>query len=48
MLKFSGVADLQRNDFLPDVPTLKEAGYDVDNSSVNFRGLMVKKAHRKR
>jgi len=37
------VADVTRNDFLPDVPTLKEAGYDVDNSSVNFRGLMVPK-----
>ena len=43
-IKILGVADLQRNEeFLPDVPTLKEAGYDVDNSSVNFRGLMVKK-----
>ena len=42
-VKILGVADLQRNDFLPDVPTLQEAGYDVDNSSVNFRGLMVKK-----
>lgn len=42
-VKILAVADLQRNDFLPDVPTLKEAGYDVDNSSVNFRGLMVKK-----
>jgi len=29
--------------FLPDVPTLMEAGYDVDNASVNFRGLMVPK-----
>ena len=42
-VKILGVADLERNDFLPDVPTLKEAGYDVDNSSVNFRGLMVPK-----
>ena len=43
-IKILGVADLQRNEeFLSDVPTLKEAGYDVDNSSVNFRGLMVKK-----
>lgn len=43
-IKILGVADLERNqEFLPDVPTLKEAGYDVDNSSVNFRGLMVKK-----
>jgi tripartite-type tricarboxylate transporter receptor subunit TctC len=43
-VKILGVADLKRNDaFLPDVPTLKEAGLDVDNSSVNYRGLMVKK-----
>jgi len=42
-VKILGVADLERNSFLPDVPTLKEAGLDVDNSSVNFRGLMVKK-----
>lgn len=43
-VKILGVADLERNtEFLPDVPTLKEAGYDVDNASVNFRGLMVKK-----
>ena len=43
-VKILAIADLQRNEeFLPDVPTLKEAGYDVDNSSVNFRGLMVPK-----
>lgn len=43
-VKILGVADLKRNEaFLPDVPTLKEAGLDVDNSSVNYRGLMVKK-----
>jgi len=43
-VKVLGVADLERNtDFLPDVPTLMEAGLDVDNSSVNFRGLMVPK-----
>ncbi len=43
-VKILGVADLERNqEFLPDVPTMKEAGLDVDNSSVNFRGLMVKK-----
>ena len=29
--------------FLPDVPTLKEQGYDIDNASVNFRGVMVPK-----
>ena len=43
-LKILAVADLQRDkDFLPDVPTFKEAGIDVDDSSVNFRGVMVPK-----
>lgn len=43
-VKILGVADLERNaEFLPDVPTLKEGGLDVDNASVNFRGLMVPK-----
>lgn len=42
-VKILGVFDLERNDFLPDVPTLKEHGYDVDNASVNFRGIMVPK-----
>lgn len=43
-IKILGVADLERNsEFLPDVPTLRESGLDVDNSSVNFRGLMVPK-----
>ena len=44
-LKILGVADNQRNtEFLPDVPTFKEQGFSgVDNSSVNFRGIMVRK-----
>ncbi|MFT5657625.1 MAG: tripartite-type tricarboxylate transporter receptor subunit TctC [Gammaproteobacteria bacterium] len=42
-IKILAVADLQRHAFLPDVPTFKELGIDVDNSSVNFRGLMVPK-----
>ena len=43
-LKILGIADLQRDkQFLPDVPTFKEQGYDVDDSSVNFRGIMVRK-----
>lgn len=43
-LKILAVADMERNkEFLPDVPTFKEAGIDVDDSSVNFRGLMVPK-----
>lgn len=42
-LKILGVADLERDeDFLPDVPTFQESGYDIDDSSVNFRGLMTR------
>ena len=43
-LKILGIADLERDTtFLPDVPTFREQGYDVDDSSVNFRGIMVRK-----
>ncbi len=43
-VKILAIADNQRNEeFLKDVPTLKEAGYDVDDSSVNYRGIMAKK-----
>ena len=43
-LKILGIADLERDTtFLPDVPTLREQGYDVDDSSVNFRGIMIRK-----
>lgn len=43
-LKILGIADLERDaTFLPDVPTFKEQGFDVDDSSVNFRGIMVRK-----
>ena len=42
-VKILAVADLERNEFLPDVPTMMEAGLDVDNASVNFRGIMVPK-----
>ncbi len=38
-LKILGVADLERNSFLPDVKTFKEQGIDIDDSSVNFRGV---------
>jgi tripartite-type tricarboxylate transporter receptor subunit TctC len=42
-VKILAVADLERNAFIPDVPTMMEAGLDVDDSSVNFRGIMVPK-----
>ena len=42
-VKILGVFDLERNTFLPDVPTLMEQGYEIDNASVNFRGVMVPK-----
>ena len=42
-IKILAVADLERHEYLPDVPTFMELGIDVDNSSVNFRGLMVPK-----
>ncbi|MDA3856949.1 MAG: tripartite tricarboxylate transporter substrate binding protein [Roseovarius sp.] len=42
-IKILGVFDLERSDFLPDVATLKEQGYDIDNASVNYRGIMVPK-----
>ncbi len=43
-IKVLAIADLKRDEqFLPDVPTLMESGIDVDNSSVNFRGIMAPK-----
>lgn len=42
-VKILAVADLERNVFLPDVPTMMESGLNVDNASVNFRGVMVPK-----
>ena len=38
-VKILAVADLERHEFLPDVPTFKEKGIDVDDTSVNFRGV---------
>ena len=40
-VKILGVFDVERSDFLPDVPTMAEQGYDIDNASVNFRGIMA-------
>ncbi len=42
-VKILGVFDNERNEFMDDVPTMQEQGYDIDNSSVNFRGVMVPK-----
>lgn len=43
-VKILVVADVEWNTELsPDIPTLREAGLDVDNSLVNGRGLMVPK-----
>ena len=42
-VKILGVADLERSEFMPDVPTMMEQGLEVDNASVNFRGVMVPK-----
>jgi len=42
-IKILAVADLERNDFLPDVKTFKELGIDIDDSSVNFRGVAFPK-----
>lgn len=43
-LKILAVADNERNkEFLPNVPTFKEDGIAVDDSSVNFRGVMARK-----
>lgn len=42
-LKILGIADLERNQtFVPDVPTFREAGYEIDDASVNFRGVMTR------
>jgi len=37
------VADLERNEIMPGVPTFKEMNLNIDDSSVNYRGLMVPK-----
>lgn len=42
-VRILGVFDTERSDFLPDVPTMQEQGYDIDDASVNFRGIMVPK-----
>lgn len=38
-LNILAIADNERHPFLPDVPTFKELGYDIDDTSVNYRGF---------
>lgn len=42
-VKILAIADLERHEYLPEVKTFKEMGYDVDDSSVNFRGVAFAK-----
>lgn len=42
-LKILAVAGLERDSFIPDVQTLKEQGYDVDDASNNRRGIAAPK-----
>jgi tripartite-type tricarboxylate transporter receptor subunit TctC len=42
-LRVLGVMNDKRIDVLPDVPTYKEAGYDVDTSWAQWRGIFAKK-----
>ena len=38
-LRILAVADLKRHEYLPNLPTFKELGVDIDDASVNYRGL---------
>lgn len=40
-LTILAIADVKRHEYLPDVPTLQELGYNVDDASVNFRGYAL-------
>jgi len=42
-VKILAIADLNRNAVMPAIRTFRELGLDIDDSSVNFRGLMVPK-----
>ena len=42
-VRILAVADRKRNELIPDVPTFLELNINVDDSSVNYRGLMVPK-----
>lgn len=42
-LKILAIADLKRHSYLPEVRTFKEMGLDIDDSSVNYRGVAFAK-----
>jgi tripartite-type tricarboxylate transporter receptor subunit TctC len=42
-LRILAIADLERHPYLPNVKTFKEMGYNVDDTSVNFRGIVLPK-----
>ena len=42
-VKILAIADEQRHEYLKDVPTFLEQGVDVDNASVNYRGIILPK-----
>jgi len=42
-VRILAIADLDRHAVLPSVSTFKELGLEIDDSSVNYRGLMVPK-----
>lgn len=42
-LTILAIADVKRHEYLPEIPTLKELGYEVDDASVNYRGYALPK-----
>lgn len=42
-VRILAIADLERNPVIPTVPTFSELGLEIDDSSVNYRGIMVPK-----
>lgn len=42
-LSILAIADVKRHEYLPEIPTLKELGYEVDDASVNYRGYALPK-----
>jgi tripartite-type tricarboxylate transporter receptor subunit TctC len=42
-LRILAVADIKRHEYLPNLSTFKELGVDIDDASVNYRGLAFPK-----